>query len=240
MNAYIKWATEQAGLLQQYLSPPDVERLVLTRSFYSLLDNSTGSFPRGFPLLDGEVQARLTQLETEIDELEKLIKRWDSNRPLVVLDTNVYIHAGADFTAIDLSKQAASGDWHLLILMVNLDELDRLKRVGSAKSDRGASVRTRARIALRLVEEHVTHPNQRQSLGTSTSFVEVVTDPPRHRRLDSNDDEIVERAAEIQAIAGRAVRLVTTDTGMLMRGRAAGLEVRRLDSRSLDVGPAER
>jgi hypothetical protein len=93
MTSYISWATEQARILSQFLIADVVNRLVLTQSFYALLDNSTGSYPRGFPLLEGEMRARLTDLQTEIGRLDAALGRWSSGPPLVVLDTNVYIHA---------------------------------------------------------------------------------------------------------------------------------------------------
>lgn len=239
MTAYVAWATTQASMLQQYVSRQDVDRLILTRSFYALLDNSTGSFPRGFPLLPGEIEARLAAFQIEIAELADATARWDEGPPLVVLDTNVYIHAPVAFTELDLSTHVDSSAWHLLILMVNVDELDGLKRARRAQSDRGESVPTRARVTLRLIEDEVNAVATVRALGSNGAQVEVVPDPPRHHRLSRNDDELVERAAVVQSIAGRVVHLVTTDTGMLLRGRAAGLQVHRLDSKSLQTNEAQ-
>lgn len=111
MTRYIGWATSQAVMLQQFVSTADVERLVLTRSFYSLLDNSTGSYPRGFPLLDGEIRARLTEIEREITDLRALIGRWGTGQSLTVLDTNVFIHAEMPFDSLDVSNQVGSDRW---------------------------------------------------------------------------------------------------------------------------------
>lgn len=124
-----------------------------------------------------------------------------------------------------------------MILMANIDELDRLKRSGNAKSDQGESVRTRARVTLRLIEELVTQPDKVVPLTGSDCVLEVVTDPRGHQRLPINDDEIVVRSATIQAVAGRPVHLLTTDTGMLMRARAAQLTVHRLSASSLETPP---
>jgi hypothetical protein len=60
--------------------------------------------------------------------------------------------------------------------------------------------------------------------------VEIVLDQPGHIRLPIDDDEIIERAATIQAVAGREVRLLTCDTGQDTRGRIAGLKVTKLPS----------
>jgi hypothetical protein len=53
----------------------------------------------------------------------------------------------------------------------------------------------------------------------------MVLDPPKHNRLPINDDEIIDRALVVQAIAGRSVTLLTYDTGQSTRARAAGLTV---------------
>ncbi|GAA2705233.1 hypothetical protein ACFY2R_26535 [Micromonospora olivasterospora] len=66
--------------------------------------------------------------------------------------------------------------------------------------------------------------------------MDVVFDPPGHTRLSITDDEIVDRAAALQTLAGRRVRLLTYDTGMAMRGRNAGLTVHKLQHSRTDDG----
>ena len=58
--------------------------------------------------------------------------------------------------------------------------------------------------------------------------IEVLLDPPGHLRLPIND-EIVARTGALEILAGRPVRLVTGDTGMAIRARAAGLRVTKLE-----------
>jgi len=224
MRRYIDWATAQARLLQNCITSQAVEELILTRSFYSLLDNSTGSVPRGFPLLDGELEARKAHLSNELDVLNRAIARWNDHLPLVVLDTNVYLHAPTDFTSIDLWKHVGEEAWHILIPITIVDELDRAKDFPGRKTDRGKeSTRDRARRTLRMFEELVGAPDEAVKPKGSKFVAEIVLDPPHHTRLSNTDDEIIDRAATISAIAGRDVHLITYDTGMLMRARGAGL-----------------
>lgn len=224
MERYINWATTQARLLQACISSRAVEQLILTRSFYSLLDNSTGSAPRGFPLLDGELDARHAALSTELEVLNRAVQRWNDSLPLVVLDTNVYLHAPTDFVSLDLWNQLEERAWHTLILIANVDELDDAKNTASRTVAYVTElVRDRARRTLRLLEELLVVPDQVARLNESGSVAEVVLDPPHHTRLPRADDEIVDRAAAISAIAGRDIHVVTYDTGMLMRARGAGL-----------------
>lgn len=60
--------------------------------------------------------------------------------------------------------------------------------------------------------------------------IEVVLDPPGHVRLPNNDDKIVSRALAIKTLAGKQVRLLTYETGIAMRGGAAGPQVRWLEA----------
>jgi hypothetical protein len=59
---------------------------------------------------------------------------------------------------------------------------------------------------------------------------EVVLDPVGHVRLPIDDDEIVDRAAAIQTLAGRKVYFVTYDNGAAMRANHAGLKVLKLST----------
>jgi hypothetical protein len=64
--------------------------------------------------------------------------------------------------------------------------------------------------------------------------VELICDPPGHGRLPINDDEIIDRALAVQALAGRGVTVLTYDTGQSMRARSAGLKEVKLTE---DIGP---
>ena len=57
---------------------------------------------------------------------------------------------------------------------------------------------------------------------------EIVLDTAGHVRLPINDDELIDRTLAIQDLAGRAVTLVTFDTRVATRARAAGLAVNML------------
>ncbi len=65
---------------------------------------------------------------------------------------------------------------------------------------------------------------------------EVIFDEPGHTRLPHDDDEIVDRAAAVQAVAGRPVKLLTYDARQATRARFAGLTVKKLRD---DPDPAE-
>jgi len=53
--------------------------------------------------------------------------------------------------------------------------------------------------------------------------MEILYDPPGHVRLPVNGDEIVDRTLAAGPLAGKAVTLVTFDTGQAFRAREADL-----------------
>lgn len=114
-----------------------------------------------------------------------------------------------------------------------VDELDRLKESG------GAQPRWRAGHTLGRLDEVITsgttgilhHPAPREGQSIIRRVTaEIVLVQPGHVRRPIPDDEIIDRAATIRAIAGRDVRLLTCDTGQGTRGRVAGLKVTKLPS----------
>lgn len=78
-----------------------------------------------------------------------------------------------------------------------------------------------------LLRERDIVPNP-DGLTRSQIAIEIVFDPPGHTRLPINDDELVDRAVAIQALAGDQVTVLTYDTGQSTRARAAGLKAKKL------------
>ena len=121
---------------------------------------------------------------------------------------------------------------HLVVPILVMDELDGLKE--STKQH----TRYRARETLKWIAERL---GGSQSARVRDGGVEridgqvarvygdvhldVLLDEPGHRRLPIADDEIVDRATDIAAVAGREVTLVTDDVGQAYRARLAGLSV---------------
>jgi hypothetical protein len=57
-------------------------------------------------------------------------------------------------------------------------------------------------------------------------------DDPGHVRLPHADSELVDRCCALAAVAGREVTIVTFDTGMAIRARAANLAVKNCSIRN--------
>lgn len=240
MWEYLGWVDNAASRLGRVVGATIADRLVRTRGYELLLGNS-GVFGAAVganrpeerllnTMVTNELTARSDVLERAIVELEKA-KRWRSWSWLVVLDTNVFLHHPQTLEELDLAELVGARDQpvQLLVPLAVVDELDRAKRNDKTK--------TRARQSLsyliRTIEKkdgvlRETDPGSnsdpaRPARGPVT--VEIVSDPPGHRRLPEADDEIVDRALDIQLRAGTGVTMVTYDLGMYWRATRAGLTV---------------
>jgi len=237
IDAYVRWASEAARQLRHRIRPDDVALLILTRGYHSLLTLAATSAVVTNATLELEIDDRLAELDTVQRLLQVEVARWAPGRVLVVLDTNVYLHE-QKIETLDLAAilQVREDCIHVLVPMVVVDELDRLKQHSKD------AIRWRAGYTLSFLDRHLNGSSlqgrirdedfsalSQGGIPRGEISAEVVLDPKRHRRLPIADDEIVDRAIAIQGIAGQTVHLVTFDTGMAMRARAAGLTVHKRD-----------
>ncbi|MET7391614.1 PIN domain-containing protein [Streptomyces sp. NPDC005529] len=241
---YLEWTAEAARSLHLVMSSSDVERLVLTPAYRVLLAGSGtlkgANLVNG--LVDAEVEVRVRELDAAAKALRTLIERWPLNERFVVADSSFYIRNPVKIEDVDLHEvlgMGAGDDIRLLFPITIVDELDRLKEAGKERP------RWRASHTLALLDRiligrtagiwrnSVFNPDAGKVHGSIT--VEIVLDQPGHVRLPVPDDEIIDRAVAIKALADRNVRLLTCDTGQNTRGCAAGLKVTKVAAK--DLGP---
>jgi len=234
---YLDWANEAVRLLSSQVSPRDIDRLVLTPRYHTLLSGLSA-------YMQPETQRALNSLlSTELDQrtaafaeackvLDQHIDRWSRPGVFVLLDTGVYIHHEKTIDEIDLAPliPVRHEPIHVLVPIVVIDELD-----GQKQNSKG-EVRGRARQALAILDRVLQNPAYPARLREEDYSaldsggiprgeisIEVLFDPPGHTRLPINDDEIIDRALSVVPLAARPVTLLTYDTGQSMRARAAGL-----------------
>jgi hypothetical protein len=244
---YLEWATNSAAQLRNQVSAADLTALVLTPRHDTLLDGvghlgGTEQQRLVNLLVDQELSDRAETLEAAIKQLQERITEWTEREWFVVADSSFYIQnpeplAEADLHAI-LSLPPAE-HIRLLFPITVVDELDALKESGKHRS------RWRAAHTLGRLDEVLdgsTFGIMRRAdfdgepaLWRGQMSMEIVLDQPGHVRLPIPDDEIIDRAVAIQALATRKVRLLTCDTGQHTRGRAAGLTVTKVPAK--DPGP---
>lgn len=238
--AYLQWASTAVDELKGLISGADLNHLVLTRR-YELLFGGVGSLAGSATggvvnaLVSLELQERIDALEETLCELSAERGLWQQRGYPVVADTSFYIQHPDKLELADLPAVVGVTDdsTHLIVPMVVVDELDRLKESKAPK------VRWRAAYTLAVLDRLFQGgaPNQAVLREPDPVFlhttgirrgevtVQILQDPPRHRRLSIADDEIVDRALTVKPFTQRAVRILTYDTGQAMRARTAGLEV---------------
>jgi hypothetical protein len=225
---YLRWVNDAADALGTRMSAGDVERLVLTPRQWTLQSLVPGPHSALMSLVQLEVREAQRRLTMAIDQLEVVHEQWKYTPGLLVVpDTNVYLHHRHRIDQVHWAQVVDARPHvqvNLVLPMVVLDELDRHKRTNN---------RNRARTALRIINGWFAHPGISATVvpaaGAGGSVVaHLWLDDPRHVRLPHPDSELVDRAQSLAALTGRNVTIVTFDTGMALRARAAGLESRHL------------
>jgi hypothetical protein len=241
LAAYLEWATNSIRMLEHRVSPADIDRLVLTRSYDRLLatagsltGENTGTQRVLNGLVSNEIQQRSQVLDEAIRDLESLGRRWPEGTVYAVADTSFYIEHDSklretDFApllpAVGLDKPVT-----IIVPIIVLDELDGLKQRAGI-----AHVKWRASYTLAVFDDIFTKAGTQAILQQPTAdeargpvLMDILYDPPRHERLAINDDEIIDRALAAQSTAGSPVTLLTYDTSQAARARHAGLAVNKL------------
>jgi hypothetical protein len=245
---YLEWATGAAEILRSQISDKDIDQLVFTRRYQALLavcGTLAGASQQRLVngLVDLEVTERVDTFTKAVEDLDAQIARWNGHEWFVVADSSFYIHNPDRLEIVDLHKVLGlPKDEHirLLLPMTVVDELDGLKESGKHQSRWRAS-HTLGHLDQTLNGSTVGTLHRQKLISPETGAVqgevnlEIVLDQPGHVRLPISDDEIIDRAVAIQALAARDVRLLTCDTGQHTRGRAAGLKVTKVPAK--DPGP---
>jgi hypothetical protein len=175
-----------------------------------------------------EIDDRRTAISAVVAAVDAAAGRWARQR-LVVPDTSVFYNAPARLDEWDI-RAAVPGltdddQLRLVVPMVVVDELDRLKE------NNAAHVRWRAGQTLRVLHQTLGATTDGTMAAQPLITLEVLVDPPTHRRLPLEDDEVLERALLVQMIAKSQVAVMGSDYGQLWRAAALDLDVIRLDSR---------
>ncbi|MEU8968114.1 PIN domain-containing protein [Streptomyces monashensis] len=241
---YLNWATDTAGALRHYISDTDIDQLVLTPRYQALLTSCgtlAGSAQERLVngLVNLEVRERIQAFDDALQDLTEQIERWTGSEYFVVADSSFYIQNPDRLSEANLHQVLGlpANDYiRLLFPIAVVDELDGLKDSGKHQA------RWRASHTLGLLDGalngstfgilHAANRTGDASLWRGEVNVEIVLDQPGHVRLPITDDEIIDRAVAIQALASREVRLLTCDTGQHTRGRAAGLRVTKVPAKN--------
>ena len=242
IRSYLEWVTNAARNLTYQVSAADLDQLVLTHGYDRLLAASTmpGTDVGTQRVLNGmlslELDQRVNAFAATIAAVQNQIARWHGEGVFTVPDTSFYIEhydklQDADFRPILKIRHEPV---HILVPIAVVDELDGLKK------SKDTHTRWRAGLTLAVLDRAISSPPDAGSCGPWTprrstpaagSWPGHHRDPLRpagHVRLLMSDVEIISRIVAIEPwpAPGHARHL---DTGQATRGRAAGLQVRKLD-----------
>jgi PIN domain len=231
-NEYLRWANEAVRMLRQTLREADLERLVLTRRYWTMQAMATGPVGMAANLVEVEIDDRTTAFETALRTTEAEFKRWDERGRLVVADTSFFHRHSDKLDEADLSKVIGSREApiSLVVPMVIIDELEKQKNASQK------DLRWRAAVTLAVIERVAGHTGfgrlreadfsalDHGEIPSGDHWIDVLFDLPGHVRLSINDDEIVDRALAVQLLSAKPVTFLTYDTNQALRARHAGID----------------
>jgi hypothetical protein len=247
---YFGWTDVAVVKLTPLVSAADVERLVQTTRYWTLISSPSLGTPQINSLIIRELDQRVADLDAAHNAVETQINKWARRGGFVVPDTTFFVHNPETFDKADYFELLGT-TWrdplHLIVPIIVIDELDSLKQ---SKGD----ARHRARLTLAILdrifhgspqEPHELRPPELRSINglsvpTGELTIEILFDPPGHARLPINDDEIIDRALAVEPLAGRNVTLLTYDTSQSFRARSVGLHETKLKQKEDDSAAAAR
>ncbi|GAB2707723.1 PIN domain-containing protein [Arthrobacter bambusae] len=246
-NQYFRWAGEQMRMLTGVMATSELDRLVTTRWHWALSGmnlNQPEATTSPKAAIHSSVTAQITEtlrrLEDEAKDLRGELSLWRNGQAAAaVLDTNVLTDHWHRLTLIDWPVTLGVNHTTHVVLAVPvavIDELDKHKQSNQREpKDSGrADLRDRARSALKWIESKLHNPSMPAALETVARpgvpefklSIALIRQDVRHVPLSDTDSEIIDRALSLEGFASR-VHLITSDTGMLLRARRAGLPASR-------------
>jgi hypothetical protein len=230
LERYQRWANLAARTLSFYVAPEDVERLILTRRHWVLVELQANMQNNWLisDLLDAEREDRGRLFEAEIKALEEIQKAWtDRDSKVIAADSNVYIHHEEYFYDIDWRALADYDEVRLLIPMQVVRELDRQKRAGRnvpVSKTNPELVSTRARHTNKRIRDVFEDVSSIVGLQPGVT-AELLLDPVGHIGISDGDTEIIDRVRTAKQLLNRSVAIVTGDGNMQLGAKVAGLDV---------------
>lgn len=227
-NAYLNWSSAQIRMLGPAVTQETLDVLITTRRHWALhaLDPAAKG-PALSGLVTTEIEQQVRVIASAREQLTDQMRQYDGVDLILIPDTNVYLHSRATFDMVDWHETVADSELRLRVLvpLLVIDELDRAKRRKDPVDGNGkTSIRTRARVTLKAMEELLTsHQGARRVRGAS---FDLLAERPGHTRLPDPDSELVDQARSLSDLSGVPVAIITSDTGMRVRASANGVDAR--------------
>jgi rRNA-processing protein FCF1 len=219
-NAYVDWVTQTERLFPNYTHDQGVIEMLYTSGYWEVFRIDVLS-TRAIAVIEAETRRQIRNLELLHQDISRRHDR-ASTAPghITVIDTNILLHYQLP-NGIDWPAVVHQPEIRLVIPLRVIEELDAKKYSESEKT------RRKARELLPKIRGFVGKggtPNHLRDHAT----IEVYIEPgPRIRPSDA-DTEILETTHELNRLSGKAVTIVTSDTGMALRGETEGIPVTQI------------
>jgi hypothetical protein len=142
--AYLEWTSNASRMLGSQVTNADLAHLVLTDRYKLLLSGLAGTLTGSEievqrvvnGLVSLELDERVAAFEAAIDALRRQIQRWSEYGAYVVPDSSFYIEHEDKLEEVDFGPLINVWESAITVLVpvAIVDELDRLKDSGRAKS----------------------------------------------------------------------------------------------------------
>jgi hypothetical protein len=216
LNSYLKWVADSERILNFVARQADIDRLLLTRRYWSILANPEPS-AANMAAVSEHVMPGGQMLRREIAELNVARRRWDSGHPetvFVLADTNVYIQHQQELPSLNWREaidqaNLVNSTVRLVVPILVIDGLDNLKRNPKTKS--------RARTTLKLFYDHF-RALAVGDVGACTSHAEHRVDPraadarPTRPRASSAGRRRTRRSGGLFSCHTSALRFTSSPT----------------------------
>jgi PIN domain len=226
---YLDWSDQSAARLREHIPRSETNLLIFTDRHRMLwAAQATSGQDRAVSF---ELDERIIALEATKNAIADRTRSWARVEKFLALDTTFFLNHDKPLRETNfhdlLNDNRRTIRIRILVPLAVVDELDRLKE-GAER------YRARARYSIAVLDDLWRYPGEPGLLlpegstpvtSSRETRLEVVMDRPGHVRLADTDDEIVDRIATIEPLTGKSITLLTFDTGMALRARAAGLTV---------------
>lgn len=224
-SSYLQWVESASVAITNYLDDEDLLAHLRAHGFGRIYD-LTEEDARPFPLVQHEVHLQQRRLNAVIAYLERLKPFVDREGSIVVPDTSAFIQ-GRDFREFDwTSLDVEPLPVRLVVPVLVIEELEKVKCYDRANGHVAGRVLKELRQVLRSIA-----PGDAAQLRRDVT-IEAFVDEDDHRRLENHDGEIIDQAAQIQALTGRNVTIVSLDLPMELRARLRGVQAMTMPAKN--------
>lgn len=213
---YLLWVEAAEFQLRGLFRSPDVWQALFTDRYWRVRDFAQGRDIRSAPQITNEATWQRDRLQAILDQLLEDQKVLDLPEGYIAAlpDTSVFMHYEF-YDQIPWPAELAAERVRLVVPLLVVDELDDLSFRSKPTSERASKV-IKSLQKLRDSTPPTTPVPVRDNVD-----LQLLPDPPGHRRRSNNDDEIPTRAEYLAAFMGtERIRVITADAGMQFRATA--------------------